>query len=134
MGDVNITVLTVDDEAGLAGSIQRVLTSEGYSTSMETDGIAAVNFYKENRPDITLIDVALGDNSINGIEVLKKIREFDSKAICIMVTRITDEPAVKMAKEAGALHYVLKPLSGDDIIEIVKEAVPVVLQRRTANA
>ena len=134
MGDHKISVLTVDDEAGLADSIQRVLTSEGYVVLMETDGMAAVNTYKANRPDIMLIDVALGDNSINGIEVLKEIREFDPQAICIMVTRLTDEMTVKRTKDLGALHYVLKPLSGDDIIEIVKQAVPVVQQKRAANA
>lgn len=130
MGDLNISVLTIDDEKGLADAIQRILISEGYSAFMEIDGQAAVNFYKANRPDITIIDVALADNSINGIEVLKKIKEIDANAVCVMATRITDELTVKMAKDLGAFRYVLKPLTTDDIIYIVDEAAKVIRTRR----
>jgi len=133
MGGLDISVLTVDDEPGLAESIQMVLVSEGYSAFMEIDGHAAVNFCKANRPNIALIDVALGDKSIDGLEVLKKIKEFNSDTVCIMVTRITDKPTVERAKELGAFKYILKPLTDDDIIYIVNEAAEFVKLRRADN-
>ena len=130
MGDLNISVLALDDEEGLVDFIQQILEREGYTTFMETDGMTAVNFFRAKRPDITLIDVALAINSISGIEVLKKIKEIDSNAICIMLTRITDESTVKRAKDLGALHYVLKPFKGEDIIKIVNEAGQIIKKRR----
>jgi two-component system response regulator HydG len=133
MEDLNMSVLTIDDEVGLADSIQRILNSEGYSAFMETDGNAAVNFCKANLPDIVLIDVSLGNKSINGIEVLKKIKELKPDTVCVMVTRITDKSTVEKAKEFGAFRYVLKPLTSDDIIYIVNEAAQVVKQRRSGN-
>ena len=130
MNDPMIKVLVIDDEEGLADFMQRILQLKGYAAFMETDGISAVNFFKSERPDITLIDVDLGDSEIDGVEVLKKIKAIDQNAICIMVTRITDDSAVKKAKEYGAMHYLLKPLDSKDIVTAVNEASQVIQQRR----
>ena len=127
------SILVVDDEEGLSYSIMQYLSRFGFATEMKTNGEAAVEYYKANHPDIMLIDVLLGENSIDGIEVLKRIKEVDANALCVMTTRITDEKTVKKAKELGALHYVLKPLSGDDIVEIANEAAEIIQQRRTGN-
>ena len=133
MIDQMIKVLVVDDEVGLADFIQRILQLEGYTAFMETDGIGAVNFVKAERPDIILIDVALGYSKIDGIEVLKRIKEMDWNAMCLMVTRVTDEETVKKAKEFGAAHYVLKPLDRKDIVAVVREAAEVIKHRRISN-
>jgi DNA-binding response OmpR family regulator len=133
MSDQMIKVLVVDDEEGLADFMQKILQLEGYMAFMETDGMGAVNFFKAERPDIILIDVALGYSKIDGIEVLKRIKEMDQNAMCLMVTRVTDEETVKKAKEFGAMHYVLKPLDRKDIIAVVKEAAEIIKQRRASN-
>jgi len=125
--------LTVDDEPGLAESIQMILISEGYSAFMEMDGYAAVNFCKANRPDVALIDVALGDKSINGLEVLKRVKELKPDTICVMITRFTDKETVEKAKELGAFKYILKPLTADDITYIVDEAAEIVRQRKVGH-
>ena len=95
--------------------------------------MAAVNFFKAKRPDITLIDVALGDTSISGIEVLKKIMEIDPNAVCIMLTRITDESTVARAKDLGALHYIFKPFTGEELVKLVNLAEGVVKERRASQ-
>ena len=133
MGDPKISVLSIDDEEGLVDFLQQTLEREGYASFMETDGMAAVNFFKAKRPDITLIDVALAINSISGIEVLKKIKEIDPNAVCIMLTRITDESTVSRAKDLGALHYIFKPFTGEDLVKIVNQAEEVVKQRRAGK-
>lgn len=133
MGDPNISVLSVDDEEGLVDFLQQALEREGYASFMETDGMAAVNFFKAKRPDITLIDVALGDTSISGIEVLKKIMEIDPNAVCIMLTRITDESTVARAKDLGALHYIFKPFTGEELVKLVNLAEGVVKERRASQ-
>jgi len=127
-----IRVLVIDDEEGLADFMQRILSLKGYAAFMETDGVGAVNFFKNERPDIVLIDIDLGYSEIDGVEVLKRIKEIDKNAVCIMVTRITDEESVKKSKEYGAMHYLLKPLDSKDIVAAVDEAARVIRQRRAS--
>ena len=132
MDNQMIRVLVIDDEEGLADFMQRILSLKGYAAFMETDGVGAVNFFKNERPDIVLIDIDLGYSEIDGVEVLKRIREIDKNAVCIMVTRITDEESVKKSKEYGAMHYLLKPLDSKDIVAAVDEAARVIRQRRAS--
>ena len=132
MDNQMIRVLVIDDEEGLADFMQRILSLKGYAAFMETDGVGAVNFFKNERPDIVLIDIDLGYSEIDGVEVLKRIKEIDKNAVCIMVTRITDEESVKKSKEYGAMHYLLKPLDSKDIVAAVDEAGRVIRQRRAS--
>lgn len=134
MGDKRISVLIIDDERGLADGIQECLLFEGYTAYVETDGQLGVDTFKNKRPDVTLIDVVLAYNSINGIEVLKKIREADPSAMCIMVTRITDQSTVDKAKDFGAYDYILKPLEGDDIVEVINRISKEIDQRGLKDA
>ena len=133
MDNQMIRVLVIDDEEGLADFMQRILSLKGYAAFMETDGVGAVNFFKNERPDIVLIDIDLGYSEIDGVEVLKRIKEIDKNAVCIMVTRITDEESVKKSKEYGAMHYLLKPLDSKDIVAAVDEAAQVIRQRRASS-
>ena len=132
MDNQMIRVLVIDDEEGLADFMQRILSLKGYAAFMETDGVGAVNFFKNERPDIVLIDIDLGYSEIDGVEVLKRIKEIDKNAVCIMVTRITDEESVKKSREYGAMHYLLKPLDSKDIVAAVDEAARVIRQRRAS--
>ena len=133
MDNQMIRVLVIDDEEGLADFMQRILSLKGYAAFMETDGVGAVNFFKNERPDIVLIDIDLGYSEIDGVEVLKRIKEIDKNAVCIMVTRITDEESVKKSREYGAMHYLLKPLDSKDIVAAVDEAAQVIRQRRASS-
>lgn len=128
----SLKVLVVDDENGLADYMQRILGLKGYTAFMETDGIYALNFFKSERPDIVLIDVDLGNSEINGVELLKRIKEIDKNTVCIMLTRITDEDSVAKAKEYGALHYLLKPLDSKDMVAAVDEAAGLIQGRRAS--
>jgi len=133
MSEQNIKVLVLDDEEGIADFMQKILQLKGYTAFMETDGIGAVNFFKHERPDIVLIDVDLGYSEIDGVEVLKRIKEIDKNALCIMVTRITDEKAVQRSKELGAMHYLLKPLDSKDVVAAVNEAAEMIKHKRAAG-
>ena len=133
MSDQEIKVLVLDDEEGIADFMQKILQLRGYTAFMETDGIGAVNFFKAERPDITLIDVDLGYCEIDGVEVLRRIKEVDKEAVCIMVTRITEESSVKKSQELGAMHYLLKPLDSKDVVAAVNEAAQTIKKKRAAS-
>lgn len=129
----SIRIFIVEDEEGLADFMCRVLKMNGYDAFYATDGLKAVELFKTERPQLTLIDIDLGYSEINGIEVLKRIKEIDSEVVCLMTTRITDDESVEQAKKLGALHYILKPLGSQDLVTAVNEAAEEFKKRSASN-
>lgn len=119
-------LLVVDDEEGIMDWLKRAYLEKGFNTFGTTDGVKAVEIYKKERPEITLIDVHMPFSPIDGIETLRQIKEIDKKAICIMVTRIDEKDKIEAAKKLGALHYIPKPLAIADLDEAVNEAVGII--------
>ncbi len=117
-----LKLLIVDDEAGIVDYISRLYARKGYSTFSATDGIAAVEIFKKERPEVSLIDVHMPYSPIDGVETLRRIRAIDAHAVCIMVSRIAEPGPVKAAKEAGAYAYLLKPVAEEDIDQVIAEA------------
>ena len=121
-----IKILVVDDEEGIVDWVTNIYKDRGYITFGATDGIKAVEIFEKEHPDIVLIDVHMPYSKIDGITTLKRIKKIDKNAVCIMVTRITDNKTVEEARELGALHYIPKPLTMDELNDAINEAVDIV--------
>lgn len=121
-----LKLLIVDDEEGIVDWIKNVYADRGFVTFGVTDGVKAVEIFKKERPHITLIDVHMPYSEIDGIETLRKIKNVDKNAICIMITRITDTNTVDEARKLGALHYIPKPLTMDELDEAINESVDII--------
>jgi DNA-binding response OmpR family regulator len=117
-----LKLLTVDDEEGIAEFITKIYAKKGFLTFSATDGITAVDIFNKEHPQIALIDVHMPYSPIDGIETLKRIKEINKDAICIMLTRITDRDKVEAARKLGALHYIAKPIELEDLDKVVMEA------------
>lgn len=117
-----LKLLTVDDEEGIVEFITKIYARKGFLTFSATDGITAVDIFNREHPQIALIDVHMPYSPIDGIETLRRIKEIDKEAICIMLTRITDRDKVEAARKLGALHYITKPLELEDLDKVVMEA------------
>ena len=78
------TVLIVDDEHTLARSAQAYLTDHGYETAVASTGEKALELLASVQPDVVFADVRLP--GMSGIELLKRIREFDPVLPVVMVT------------------------------------------------
>ena len=105
-----VKLLIVDDEPTIVRYIQKIYQRKGFITFGATDGIVAVEIFKKERPHLNLIDIHMPLSPIDGVEVLKRIKELDKDANCIMVTRLIDQDKVKQARNLGASAYLLKPL------------------------
>ena len=125
-----LKLLVVDDEEGIVDGIKRAYLEKGFDTFGTTDGVAAVELFKKERPEIVIIDVHMPFSKIDGVETLRQIKEIDKKTICLMVTRIDDEEKIRASKEFGALHYIPKPLSMDELDAGVDEAVDIIKKGR----
>jgi len=107
------TVLVVDDERTLARAIKAYLTESGYGAEVAHDAESALTMLGSTRPDVVFTDVRLP--GMNGIELLKKIREFDPAiSVVVMTAHGSIEGAVEAVK-LGAFDYVKKPIDLDEL-------------------
>lgn len=101
-------VLVVDDEPQVVELLQEFLAAKGYQVLTASDGEEALRKVKEERPHVVLLDVRMP--KMNGLEVLKRVREIDHEVGVIMVTGVMEEETGRQALQLGAFDYITKPL------------------------
>ena len=107
------TVLIVDDERTLARAVRAFLIEAGYDAEVAPDAEQALGLLETLRPDVVFSDMRLP--GMNGIELLRRIREFDpSIAVVIMTAYGTIEGAVEAVK-LGAFDYLKKPVDLEEL-------------------
>ena len=112
-GGLSGTVLIVDDERTLARSVRAFLIQSGYDAEVAPDAEQALAMLETLRPDVVFSDVRLP--GMNGVELLRRIREFDpSIAVIIMTAYGTIEGAVEAVK-LGAFDYLKKPVDLEEL-------------------
>ena len=131
LSDMNELILIVDDEQGILTTMSQVLGDEGFRTLTTTSGAEALELYREHRPDVVFLDIWLPDR--DGLEALQAILEMDPHALVVMMSgHGTSSTAVKSIK-MGAQDYLEKPLTYDQTVTAVQEALAV-RERRTGGA
>jgi DNA-binding NtrC family response regulator len=107
------TVLIVDDERTLARAVRAFLVESGYDAEVAPDAEQALSMLETLRPDVVFSDMRLP--GMNGVELLRRIREFDpSIAVVIMTAYGTIEGAVEAVK-LGAFDYLKKPVDLEEL-------------------
>jgi DNA-binding response OmpR family regulator len=106
--DVMPRVLVVDDEPDFIELLREFLTAKGYEVIAASNGEEALRKVKEERPHLILLDVRMP--KMNGLEVLKQVREIDHEVGVIMVTAVNEEETGRQALKLGAFDYITKPL------------------------
>jgi DNA-binding response OmpR family regulator len=101
-------VLVVDDEPDARELLSEFLTAKGYEVLTASNGEEALRKVKEDRPHLILLDVRMP--KMNGLEVLKQVREIDHEVGVIMVTAVNEEETGRQALKLGAFDYITKPL------------------------
>jgi len=129
----SLKLLVIDDEEGIVEWVQKIYSRKGFKTFGATDGVSAVDIFKKERPEITLIDIHMPYSAIDGVETLERIKQIEKNALCIMVTRITDRDKVEASKRLGALHYITKPLEVEDLDRVVDEAKDLALKAKSKS-
>jgi two-component system, NtrC family, response regulator AtoC len=107
------SVLIVDDERTLARAVKAFLLESGYEAEVAPNAEQAIGLLETLRPDVVFSDVRLP--GMDGIELLRRIREFDpSIAVVIMTAYGTIEGAVEAVK-LGAFDYLKKPVDLEEL-------------------
>ena len=110
-------ILVVDDDDALREMVGLVLSSNGYQPVFASDGISAVEVFRQSSPDLVLLDIMLPGQS--GIDVCNQIRAVSGVPI-IMLTAKGDTEDVVVGLEAGADDYVVKPHNGAELVARVR--------------
>lgn len=109
----NGKVLIVDDQVGIRVLLIEVFTSEGYSTYQASNGKAALDLVKRERPDIVLLDMKIP--GMDGLEILRHIKEIDPAIKVIMMTAYGELAMIRQATDLGALMHFTKPFDIDEM-------------------
>ncbi|HVH68480.1 MAG TPA: sigma-54 dependent transcriptional regulator [Gemmatimonadales bacterium] len=107
------TVLIVDDEQTLARSAKAFLVDHGYETEVAGSGEHALQLLGSLQPDVVFADVRLP--GMNGLDLLKRIREFDPVIPVIVVTAYGSIEGAVEAMKLGAFDYVKKPVDLEEL-------------------
>lgn len=117
--NIELKILTVDDSATSRAWIIEMLpeTIKKRAIIFEAeDGTQGIDLYKKESPDLVFLDITMP--GINGIEVLKTLKELDPDANIVMVTADRQKSTKREVKALGALDILHKPVDTDDIKDI----------------
>ena len=114
-------VLVVDDDERVVQSIAGVLEDEGFRVTTARSGEEAIGMFKEEGPDVTLLDIWMP--GMDGIEVLKKLKWMSPDCQVIMISGHATISAAMAAVKLGAFDFIEKPLSLDLLLMTIRRAL-----------
>ncbi|PLC13732.1 transcriptional regulator [Kocuria flava] len=114
-------MVVAEDEALIRLDIVEMLHEAGYDVVAEADnGRLAVELAREHRPDLVLMDVKMP--VLDGITAAEQIAA-DRIAPVVLLTAFSQRELVERAREAGAMAYVVKPFTVDDVVPAIEIAI-----------
>ena len=115
-------VLIVDDSIYMRSLIKTSLSEQGYEIVGEApDGESAIDLAMELRPDLITLDNILPD--MMGFDILKVLRDEGIESKVVMVSAVGQQTVVNKGKELGALDYIVKPFTSEDLVEVVNRVL-----------
>lgn len=118
---LNAKVLVVDDEHSVRWAFEKALQKAGYEVMLAENGIKGLSLFESFRPDITLVDIRMPE--MDGLQVLKHIRELDSEAQVIVMTAYTDMETTITAMKLGAYDFLSKPFNIDECLLLISRGL-----------
>jgi DNA-binding NtrC family response regulator len=114
-------ILVVEDDATIRLTIADVLARLGFDADEAADGAQAIAAARARAYDLVLLDLRLPD--MDGLEVLRALREADETALVVVMTAYPEVRTAIASLKAGAYDYFNKPFELDDFKELVRRAL-----------
>jgi two-component system, OmpR family, KDP operon response regulator KdpE len=114
------TILVVEDEPNICSMIATTLTSNHYKVITCRTGKEAIALIPSHCPEIVLLDLGLPD--IDGLEVIKQVRDWYTMSIIVISARV-DEKSKVIALDAGADDYITKPFGTSELLARIRTAL-----------
>ncbi|OYV67957.1 MAG: hypothetical protein B7Z74_08980, partial [Deltaproteobacteria bacterium 21-66-5] len=114
-------ILIVDDEASIRKSLEGVLSDEGYSCALASDGADALSRLESLRPSLVILDIWMP--GMDGIETLRRMKAAQPETPVIMMSgHATISTAIKATK-VGASDFIEKPLEIDVVLNAIRRVL-----------
>jgi DNA-binding NarL/FixJ family response regulator len=118
-----ITIIIADDHEMVRRGLRMTITAEPdlHLLGEATTGREAAQLVAELRPALVLLDVQMPD--LDGVAAAKAIRQAHPATAVVMLTSFAEDAQLYAALDAGVIGYLLKDISGDDLVEAIRGAV-----------
>lgn len=126
----NTTILIVEDDKTIQNFLKVTLKTQNYNYIIAETGLSGLSLFYANRPDLVLLDLGLPD--IEGIEVLKQIRQNSSIPIIVVSARSSETEKV-MALDYGSDDYVTKPFNAAELLALIRAALRHCLKEKVSE-
>ncbi|MDH5627480.1 MAG: sigma-54 dependent transcriptional regulator, partial [Candidatus Krumholzibacteria bacterium] len=118
---VKSVILLVDDQDTIRFFLEKTLKQEGYEAVTARTGAEAIEKARAVVPDLVLLDLKLPD--MDGLEVLRKIKEIFPEIGVVMITAFGDIETAVNAMKNGAYDFVSKPINLDQLLMVIKKGL-----------
>jgi DNA-binding response OmpR family regulator len=115
------SVLYVEDEDGIRNNIEEILKYFFKEVSSAKNVSEAYMKYMQNKPDLIITDIKMSNET--GIDLIKKVRQTDSKTRIIITSAYTDLNYLLEATELHLIKYIVKPITNDKLMEALESFV-----------
>jgi FixJ family two-component response regulator len=117
------TIFLVDDDAGVLKALSRLLRTRGYETLAFTSPREFLGTHDSSLPGCAVLDVSMPD--LDGLELQKALSTRDTHRPIVFLTGEGDIPTSVRAMKAGAIDFLTKPVSDDDLLAAIARAIEV---------
>ena len=121
-------VLVVDDSSYARRVHRKILESGGHTVLEAGSGLAALEAFGLDRPDVVVLDLSMED--VGGIDVLKQMREMDPDARVIVVSADVQRSTAHELQQAKASAVLAKPVRSEDLLSCVESVVKAASEAR----
>lgn len=118
-------IMVVDDDTDLRSTLQEILMDEGLDVISAEDGFQAIRMASEYQIALILMDIRMP--GMDGVEAFLKIKKVLPDCTVVMMTGQAVESRIQIALSEGAKTCLIKPISIEQVLEIVDEVVPNVI-------
>ena len=114
-------ILVVDDSCMSRKTLRRILEPRGHQIIEAEEGIAALELYFLDKPDLVFLDLTM--TGMYGIDVLNKLREMDPQARVIVASADIQSSTREMVDEGGASAFINKPFTSEKVLGVVSRVL-----------
>jgi len=107
-------VLVIDDSGLTRRNLRNILERAGFTVSEAPDGMAALERYFVDKPDVVFLDLVM--TGMYGLDVLTKLRELDGDARVVVISADIQTPTREAAEAAGASAFLNKPVDEREVL------------------
>ena len=110
-------IMVVDDSEFMRKVLRNILEAGGHKVIEARSADEALERFAREGADVITMAIVMPDQ--DGIEAVRRLKEFNQKANIIMISALGHQKTVMRSLEAGAVDFIIKPFTADDVLESV---------------